>query len=225
MEKIGDIIRRHRIANNLTQEELGKKVFVSKQAVSKWETGKAIPDIETIRKLCNLLEIDKDEVLGGSIEETKKKSRWLGFCIVITVVSVLVASFFCLDGVGYIKRSTQSGVAYLTVFSNGELLKADEYTLFGELTSEILQNGYKFDVDYGDVCGSIQLPEQNKIEFGFINTNNWHNVQIRLDVENSDGQLSVTQTISYATDDDVFEVTVNKSKTKNRTVSVFNDGV
>lgn len=225
MEKIGDIIRKHRIAKNLTQEELGKIVFVSKQAVSKWETGKAFPDIETIRKLCNLLEIDKDEVLGGSIEETKKKSKWLGFCIVITVVSVLVASFFCLDGVGYIKRNTQSGVAYLTVFSNGELLQTDEYTLLGELNSENLQNGFKIDVDYGEVRGSIQLPEQNKIEFGFINTNNWHNVQIRLDVENSGGQLSVTQTISYATDNDVLEVTVNKAKTKNHTVSVFCDGV
>ena len=39
MEKIGTIIRNHRIAKGLTQEELGAKVFVSKQAVSKWETG------------------------------------------------------------------------------------------------------------------------------------------------------------------------------------------
>ena len=39
MEKIGAIIRKHRVAKGLTQEELGNKVFVSKQAVSKWETG------------------------------------------------------------------------------------------------------------------------------------------------------------------------------------------
>lgn len=60
MEKIGTIIRNHRIAKGLTQEELGNKVFVSKQAVSKWETEKTLPDIETVRKLCEILDINKD---------------------------------------------------------------------------------------------------------------------------------------------------------------------
>lgn len=39
MKSIGEIIKEHRTRKNLTQEELGKLVFVSKQAVSKWETG------------------------------------------------------------------------------------------------------------------------------------------------------------------------------------------
>ena len=60
MEKIGTIIRNHRIAQGLTQEELGAKVFVSKQAVSKWETVKTFTDIEMIRKLCDILKISKD---------------------------------------------------------------------------------------------------------------------------------------------------------------------
>ena len=68
MEKIGTIIRNHRIAKGLTQEELGNKVFVSKQAVSKWETRKTLPDIEMLRKLCEILDINKDEILGCSIE-------------------------------------------------------------------------------------------------------------------------------------------------------------
>ena len=76
MEKIGTIIRNHRISQGMTQEELGSKVFVSKQAVSKWETGRTLPDIETVRKLCEVLKINKDEILGGSMEETRKSRRW-----------------------------------------------------------------------------------------------------------------------------------------------------
>ena len=93
MEKIGTIIRNHRIAKGLTQEELGVKVFVSKQAVSKWETGKTLPDIEMVRKLCDILEINKDEILGGSIEETKKSHKWLKIVTIISVVSILVVLF------------------------------------------------------------------------------------------------------------------------------------
>ena len=106
MEKIGTIIRNHRIAQGLTQEELGAKVFVSKQAVSKWETGKTLPDIEIVRKLCDILEINKDEILGGSIEETKKSHKWLKVVTIISVVSILVALFFGLGGFDYIDRHT-----------------------------------------------------------------------------------------------------------------------
>ncbi len=39
MENISTIIREHRIQKGMTQEELGQKLFLTKQAVSKWETG------------------------------------------------------------------------------------------------------------------------------------------------------------------------------------------
>lgn len=94
MEKIGSIIRNHRIAQGLTQEELSAKVFVSKQAVSKWETGKTLPDIEMVRKLCDILDINKDEILGGSIEETKKNRKWLKIATIISISSILFALFF-----------------------------------------------------------------------------------------------------------------------------------
>ena len=139
MEKIGTIIRNHRIAKGLTQEELGVKVFVSKQAVSKWETGKTLPDIEMVRKLCDILEIRKDEILGGSIKETKKSRKWLKVVTIISVVSILVALFFGLGGFDYIDRHTQSGIVYLSVFSDGNPLTTDEYTVSSEL-----DNGTEF---------------------------------------------------------------------------------
>ena len=139
MEKIGTIIRNHRIAKGLTQEELGNKVFVSKQAVSKWETRKTLPDIEMLRKLCEILDINKDEILGCSIEETRNNRKWIKACIAVSVISILVALFFSLGGFSYIDRHTQSGVAYLSVFWDGELFTTDEYKITSALKFDNLK--------------------------------------------------------------------------------------
>ncbi|MBQ7335785.1 MAG: alpha-L-fucosidase [Clostridia bacterium] len=63
MERIGAIIKKYRTAKKLTQEQLGKQMFVSKQAVSKWENDAAIPDLETLRRICTVLEIPSDVIL------------------------------------------------------------------------------------------------------------------------------------------------------------------
>lgn len=225
MEKIGTIIRNRRIAKGLTQEELGNKVFVSKQAVSKWETGKSLPDIEMVRKLCEILDINKDELLGGSIEETRKNRKWIKACIAVSVISILVALFFSLGGFSYIDRHTQSGVAYLSVFWDGELFTTDEYKITSTLKFDNLKNGYKFDIDYGEIRGTLHFPDKYDIEFGFVNTNNWHNIHIRLDIEEQNGQLSVKQTISFETDNNIYQVIVTEETTTDNKLSVFREGV
>ncbi len=86
MEKIGDIIRKHRKLKDLTQEELGNKLFVSKQAISKWENGRSLPDLETTQKLIEILEIDSNEILGGTVQEVKKNRKLLTIFIIIGIV-------------------------------------------------------------------------------------------------------------------------------------------
>lgn len=225
LEKIGTIIRKHRIAQGITQEELGRKVFVSKQAVSKWETGKTLPDIEIVRKLCDILQIDKDEILGGTIDETKKNRKWLKVFTIISLLSVLLALFFGLGGFDYIERRTQSGVAYLSVFSDGELLTTEQYQLTSSLNFKDFRNGFKAHINYGEIRGTIILFDNYNIEFGFINTNNWHNIHIRLDIEKYDSQLAVKQTISYETDNKVFQVLATENTSSSNKISVFRDGV
>lgn len=44
-------IKQYRIDKGLSQNDLAERLYVTRQAVSKWELGKAIPDIETIRIL------------------------------------------------------------------------------------------------------------------------------------------------------------------------------
>jgi len=54
-----------RKAAGLTQEQLGELVGVTRQAVSKWESGQAIPDAITIARLCDTLHVSADYVLLG----------------------------------------------------------------------------------------------------------------------------------------------------------------
>lgn len=225
MEKIGTIIHNHRIAKGLTQEELGNRVFVSKQAVSKWETGKTLPDIEMVRKLCEVLEINKDEIFGSSIEETRKSRKWAKVWITVSVISILTALFFGLGGIDYIDHHTQSGLAYLSVFSEGELSTTDEYKIISNLKSENLKNGYRFSINYGEIRGTLCFSDKYDIEFGFVNTNNWHNIHIRLDIKEENGCLSVKQTISYETDNNVYQIITTEKTTTGNQLSVFQEGV
>ena len=63
-EMLGRIISAARKQKNLSQKELGDLLNVSNKAVSKWENGEATPRQETLIKLCDILELDKTEILG-----------------------------------------------------------------------------------------------------------------------------------------------------------------
>lgn len=66
MENLGQTITGYRKKFNLTQKDLGEKLNVSPQAVSKWENGQAEPDASTIKKLCEIFKISTDELLGNT---------------------------------------------------------------------------------------------------------------------------------------------------------------
>src|SRR5690554_1516524 len=61
MAQYGHVISKHRKLNNLTQSQLADKLFVSPQAISKWEKNQSEPDLSTIKKLAELFNISVDE--------------------------------------------------------------------------------------------------------------------------------------------------------------------
>ena len=64
--KIGRFIAENRKKKNLTQEMLGEKIGVTNKTVSRWETGKYMPDLDTIPPLCEELGISVNELLSGT---------------------------------------------------------------------------------------------------------------------------------------------------------------
>lgn len=67
---MGDKIAAARKRANMTQEELAHKLSVSRQSVSKWESGLAYPDTEKLVRLCEVLGINADWLLRGDVGES-----------------------------------------------------------------------------------------------------------------------------------------------------------
>ena len=85
MNDFGKIIKKIRKNNNLTQKELADKLFVTYQAVSKWENNKSIPDIAILQKISELYNID----LNNLTNTNKKKSNKLYLLIIIIILIIL----------------------------------------------------------------------------------------------------------------------------------------
>lgn len=59
-----DVIYDLRTKNGLSQDELAEKVFVTRQAVSRWETGETTPNVETLKLLSNVFDVSINTLLG-----------------------------------------------------------------------------------------------------------------------------------------------------------------
>lgn len=97
--ELGGQIKKHRDTLGLSQEELAEKVFVTRQSVSNWETGKTYPDIHSLLLLGNLFGCTLDELIKGDIETMKeeinkveigKLNRWGGLLTLLMLTVVLL---------------------------------------------------------------------------------------------------------------------------------------
>ena len=74
---IGPQIRLLRKEANMTQQELASKLFVSQQAVGKWERGEATPNPETIVAMSKIFGVSADTILGESAPPLSTGGTWV----------------------------------------------------------------------------------------------------------------------------------------------------
>ena len=99
---IGERLYNLRKEKNISQEELANALDVSRQTVSKWETGESMPDFNKIKPICDYFGITTDELITGSqnIVEQKKEdkrnkfARNLAISVGLYILSI-VAIIFC----------------------------------------------------------------------------------------------------------------------------------
>lgn len=116
---LGEILLEQRKLKHLSQEEVAEQLGVTRQTVSKWETGQSTPDFDKILPLCELYGISANELLTGEIisdkelkpdhpsiaelEEIRRdknaaiiNKRALGICISVLLYFVAVG-FMCMS--------------------------------------------------------------------------------------------------------------------------------
>lgn len=125
--------------NNLTQEELAKRLYVSRTAISKWESGRGFPNIDSLKAIASCFNISVDELLSGDellvlAQKTQLHDLLFGLLDCSTAI-LLFLPFFAQKGTDKVL-----GVPLLSLTDISPYLKASFWVvvattiLFGVLT-------------------------------------------------------------------------------------------
>lgn len=118
--KFGEKIKKLRTENNMTQEELADKLFVTRTAVSKWETDKGLPGIDSLKLIAELFDVSIDELVSDDDIQTQrvlneKQSKTIYFVAIgflaLTVLFTLL--FYFLQNIYFVIGSTAGVVGYV----------------------------------------------------------------------------------------------------------------
>ncbi|HFI0794087.1 TPA: helix-turn-helix domain-containing protein [Streptococcus suis] len=112
MTQLAQQIRALRTAKNLSQDGLAEKLYISRQAVSKWENGEATPDIDKLVQLAEIFDVSLDYlILGkepennikatGAYQTAEKKNGYLAIYCWLLVDSALYFGIFILVSTSY----------------------------------------------------------------------------------------------------------------------------
>lgn len=90
-----------RKSRGLTQEELAEALYVSRTAVSKWESGRGYPSIDSLKEISSYFSVSIDELLSGekllSIAERENKSNMQNLCdMLIGILDLLSVTLIVL---------------------------------------------------------------------------------------------------------------------------------
>jgi len=105
---VGARIKKHREKQNISQDELALKVFVSRQTISNWETNKSYPDIKSLTILSNIFHVTLDDFIKEDVEEMKrivskeeiKKFNIMSYIFLAEMLIVMFSAYplFKIDG-------------------------------------------------------------------------------------------------------------------------------
>ncbi len=170
-EKIAQQIAWLRKIKGLTQNELGERVGVSFQAVSKWERGETLPDIAILPDLANVLETSIDNIILGGERQVEYKGKFS--------VSDIKNGLLCIKNAGeylgknnLIYRSSIEGINN-KMNTDIEIAFNDDYMFEAFLAEAIIQNLISgMYVDISDVKNSFKFEHFKSIVVEFCKRHN-----------------------------------------------------
>ncbi len=163
MNIVGENIRESRKKAGMSQEELAQKIFTTRQTVSNYENGKSNPDMETLNKIAEVLNMRTDALIYEDRSVSKRKKAWwcisgfvIGLALLITMDKTAVPAYI-YDGSARIKpylwMYTRLGlIRPLLVFALGWLITAAVLGFMRKERIALKQNRGLFWVLMGILC-------------------------------------------------------------------------
>ncbi|MBQ8576283.1 MAG: helix-turn-helix transcriptional regulator [Clostridia bacterium] len=192
--KIGRFIAERRKNANLTQMQLAEKLNITDRAVSKWETGKSMPDASIMLELCDVLKITVNDLLCGEVvtmdnynkelennllEMAKQKEeadkRLLSLEILIGVLSI--AAMFALTAVASLIQMEDRLRILLIVIGTVPILLACPFMLKIEQTAgyyECKKCGHRYVPAYKSVFFATHVGRTRHMRCPECHKKSWH---------------------------------------------------
>lgn len=161
IEKIGQFIKELRKEKNISQNELSEEIHVTRQAISAWENGKAVPDSDVLLMLSSYFNVSINEILLGKrltsdeglenltlqlIDDHNKKIRKIKKLIIslsttIILSLVIFLGYYFLNNYNSIKVYKVSGYKEVFKTNNGIFVttKNKVYLRLGKITQQNLE--------------------------------------------------------------------------------------
>lgn len=151
-EKIGKFIKKIRKENNLTQKDLADRLGVTYQAVSKWENGKNVPDIGTLKEISKEFNVNIDDILNGKVEPKKKKTALDHLSVILPLLCIAIA-LVIIEAINQPKQD----FSFKTISSKCSDFKITGSAAYNKEKTSIYISNIEF-------CGKEDKEEYQKIE-------------------------------------------------------------
>ena len=148
--KFGDFIYKKRKELGLSQEILGYKLGVTNKAVSKWETGETLPDVQLMEHLANVLNVSLDDLYHQDDTPKKEKNKNTFLVVLSIILSVIIVVLSSILLSSYFKENSPTNEETRT------LISLDNYDEYISLTP----------------CNKSEMNDQSLTIFGYCNFDN-----------------------------------------------------
>lgn len=144
--EVGTQIKKYRSNMGISQEELAEKVYVSRQTVSNWETGKNYPDIRSVLLLSSIFNVSLDQLIKGDVDimkkeiketEIKKLNKYSGICAVFLILAVIsfVPFIALMDWYGLIPWSVVYAIGVYFAIKADKVKRANHLSTYKEFVA------------------------------------------------------------------------------------------
>lgn len=97
MRDIGKNIKSLREDKKLSQEQLAEMLFVTRQTVSNYETGRSRPDVEMLTRIAEVLDVDANTIIYGVAPSHRQRSERKALIIAFVITLILGITWFALE--------------------------------------------------------------------------------------------------------------------------------